>query len=340
MIQVPVPAHPRRALAALVRATVAAALLAALLPLGPALPAEAQMRPGGPGDQPTQIIDLKARVRYGNKVVDYRIHPAEHVKLTVGDRVQVSLVGTAIVDGRGVEADIPATFRIASGPWRIDLAPAGRNSVTVVATQPNSVHRGNPDSRSSLSYEVQGRYDMKPALRDGRITFDIAGGQQAPPVTAPEDDRWEMAEDIAADLAQIRLDEREILDEYWVERIYLEGYSGVRTAAVALAAQTERSGAMRGWSAEEIVARLYRALLHREGTTAQLRQADPAGFDANVRRVRTEGYESLVRTFVESQEFRNEQRIDRLERLTRGYQTPRFRSPGDTRPSPRDTRPY
>lgn len=327
------------------------ALLAAALLVLPAPPADAQGLRVGQQDR-TEIINLEARVRYlgSNQVRDYPLDPAQHVQLTVGDHVQVSLVATAIVrngrNERGVEVNIPATFEVASGSWRIDVAPAGRHQVRVIAQQPNEVHRGNPDSRSSLRYEIQGNYDMRPALRDGRVTFDIAPAegvaQPSQPLPGnPNDERWDIAADVAEDLAHVRLETRTgSVDDYWVERIYLNGYEGVREVARALAAEAVRSGDLRRYSADEVVARLYRHLLHREGTVAQLRAEDPTGFDSNIARLRAEGYESLVRTFIDSQEFRTKHRIERMERLSRSYEEPRYRDDDRRRPLYRDVRPH
>ena len=200
--------------------------LAALLPLIAASPAAAaphgqqeQGRPGGDermAAAPTSIIalavrvtDLDARVTRTYKIAP---PPAEQIPLEVGDRVRVELTGTAIVNGNGVAVDVPARFEIASGDWRIDMAHSGDNSVVVSVQNPNEDHRhANPDSRSSLAFTVTGNYDLKPAMRNGRITFDIApSGVVAGGSAYPNDARWSQAEEIAQALSFIRLDQRPI----------------------------------------------------------------------------------------------------------------------------------
>jgi len=321
--------------------------LVALLPMIAASPAAAAAndqqdlrRPGieeRPNAAPTSIIALAVRVTDldTRTTRNYKIAPppAEQIPLEVGDRVRVELTGTAIVNGNGVAVDVPARFEIASGDWRIDMAPAADNAVVVSVQSPNEDHRhGNPDSRSSLAFTVTGNFDLKPAMRNGRITFDIAPtGAAAGSSAHPNDARWNRAEEIAQALSSIRLDRRPI-ETTFVERIYNQGTSGIRDVASLLANEVARSGDQQLWQRDDLLARLYRNLLGRQGDTRQIAAADPDGFSNNLRLLDREGYEKLVLSLVSSPEFRQVHDLDSFDDLPANPDVQR-------RPMLRDTRP-
>lgn len=270
-------------------------------------PAAAQMQVDRAEVAP-QVIDVKAKVTDLDSDVTerYSIHPAQHVPLRVGDRVRLQVVGTVIRDGRGVEEVLPAEFDVAAGPWRIDLAPAGRDAVIVVARQPNEMLQGGAreGSRSQVGYRVVGDYEMKDLLRAGRITLDITPAPEAEQ-PAPSDARWRRASEMADVLSYVLLDEREELPEYYVERIYVNGQRGMQQVAQALARYVVRRGELRGWSDEEVVLHLYRYLLGRRGSDREIFDADPRGVRGNVEMLQNRGYESLIESFVGSPEFRD-----------------------------------
>lgn len=301
-------------------ATAFALLLATTLVALATVPAAAQgLR--AEGLDPVKVISLEARVTWldSGRQQNFQIQPAEHVPLTVGERVRVDLVGTLIVDGRGVERPVRADFEVAAGDWRIDAAPAQGDAVTVTAVQPNEVTRGGApeDSRSQLRYTVTGDYDLRQALREGRITFDISPRPGAEPgeSTAPEDERWQHAERVADALSQVLLDEAREIDDALVRRIYRNGQDGAEEVATALALEAERRGYLRDWTPQQVVGHLYRYLVGRQGSYRDIAERDPSGFQANLDRLDRSGYRELVRAFVESQEFRRVHDLERLEEL-------------------------
>jgi|GEM_PF-5788868 len=275
----------------------------------------------------TQIIALKARVTdldTGREQVIDLDRADQHAQIQVGDRVRVDLVGTAIIDGNGVAVQVPADFEIAAGSWRIDIAPSSASSVIVSATQPNSVHRGNPEGRSGVGFEVAGDYDLKPKFRKGRVTFEIAdregdfgaGTVAEPAETWQPDARWRRAEELADDLAQIDFNP-DGLDRADVQRIYDRGLIGVREVASDMAIKAGRSGAVRARDGADVVAHAYRHLLGRRGTAREIAQADPQGFRNNLELLERRGYGALVTLFVESDEFRRVHDLDSFDDLPR-----------------------
>ena len=277
----------------------------------------------------TQIIALEAHVTdldTGREQVIDLDRADDHARIQVGDRVRVDLVGTAIIDGDGVAVQVPADFDIAAGSWRIDTTPAGPSSVIVTATQPNSVHRGNPQGRSGVGFEVERNYDMKAKYRKGRVTFEIAdrdgdfgpGGNVGAPAQGWQPDaRWRHAEEIADDLSQIDFNP-DGLDRAEVELIYERGLAGIREVAVAQAVRAGRSGAVRARDGADVVAHAYRHLLGRQGNTRAIAQADPQGFRNNLELLQNRGYRALVTLFVDSDEFRRVHDLDTFDDLPRG----------------------
>ncbi|HEX3527772.1 MAG TPA: hypothetical protein VH988_11960, partial [Thermoanaerobaculia bacterium] len=113
-----------------------------------------------------KIIAVQAKVGGTN----YGVAPnAEQIPVNVGDRVRVDLVGTSIEGGRGVERQVNARFDVASGRGMIDIAQAGSNWVVV-----NIRSAGD----AQLGYAVNGNYDMRGNLRNGRITLQISDNRR------------------------------------------------------------------------------------------------------------------------------------------------------------------
>src|SRR5436305_12880333 len=100
-----------------------------------AAPGTAQ--PGRPGPPRTSVIALQVNV--GNvgaggsgRTITYGVQPtSEPVPLAPGQSVQVSLVGTAIVNHVGVERPIRARFHLTSGSSGLELGQSGPNWVIV-----------------------------------------------------------------------------------------------------------------------------------------------------------------------------------------------------------------
>lgn len=300
-----------------------------------------------------EIISLKARVTdldTGREQVIDLDRADQHARIQVGDRVRVDLVGTAIIDGDGVAVQVPANFEIAAGSWRIDTAPAGPSSVIVTATQPNSVHRGNPEGRSGVGFEVVGNYDMKPKHQKGRVTFEIAdregefgtGTVAGPAESWQPDARWRHSEEIAEDLSQIDFNP-DALDRADLQRIYDHGMTGIREVAIDMAVEAGRSGAVRARDGADVVAHLYRHLLGRDGNTRAISQSDPQGFRNNLELLERKGYRALVTLFVDSDEFRRVHDLDAFDDLPRGEarwdDDSGDREDDYRRPRARDTRP-
>jgi len=139
------------------------------------------------------------------------------------------------------------------------------------------------------------------------------------------------AEEIAQALSFIRLDRRPI-EPTFVERIYNQGSSGIRDVASLLANEVARSGDQQRWQRDDLLARLYRNLLGRQGDTRQIAADDPAGFANNLRLLDREGYEKLVLSLVGSAEFRQVHDLDAFDDLPANPDLQR-------RPVLRDTRP-
>jgi hypothetical protein len=242
----------------------------------------------------------------------YGIAPTnEAIPVRLGDRVRVRLVGTAIeADGDGVEVPILARFAEAPGTRMLDIRERGSNWVVVDV---HSRDLGRNDGRAQLAYEVTGRYDLRPAMTEGRITFDLGTrGAGAPITTFPggvsDRDRHRRAEELATVLYDgiLRVEPRaaQLVSTFDTDAdtIYRLGYQGVVQVALNRAAEAERRDIYRGASSTEVVGHLYRVLLGRNGSDQQIWNSD-AGFADNVRRYEREGLESVVATIVRSEEF-------------------------------------
>ncbi len=247
----------------------------------------------------------------------YGIAPtAEGIPIQIGDRLRVRLVGTAIeADGDGVEVPIQARFVEAPGTHRLAIEERGPNWVVVRIGDRDG---GRNDDRAQLAYEVTGRYDLRQAMQQGRITFDLGGRGSAAIGTRPVEDRDRLrrSEELAALLYDsiLRVDSRAVhlvsgFDEA-VDRIYRFGYDGIVQIALELAREAERRDTFRGVSSTDVVAHLYRRLLGRSGSDSELRS--DAGFSGNIRLYEREGIVALVDTIVRSDEFRDVQDLGRF----------------------------
>lgn len=239
-------------------------------------------------------------------------HPlGQHVPLTVGDRVRVELAGSAVIDGSGRRVALPADFAIGGGSWRLELAPTTSGGAVVHAVQPNEVDRGRDQRPSHVTFEVRGDYE--PArFTSGSVTFEIAPKAA---VEAPSE-RWQHSERLARHLAHVLLVDSPQVEEAWIERIYQQGAAGTATLAHQLATSAMRDGRLREVPPWEVTAHLYRHLLGREGTAADLWRED-TGFRSNLAMLEERGYATLVTALIESEEFRQRHGMTNLERLPR-----------------------
>ncbi|HEX2252793.1 MAG TPA: hypothetical protein VHQ65_05965 [Thermoanaerobaculia bacterium] len=263
----------------------------------------------------TRLLDVQAEVTdlATGRTTRYDIQPADHVPLAVGDRVRVRLVGSAMVDGRARWVELPATFAEAGGSWRLAVQREAASTVLVQAQQPNRADRGKQGGMSQITYELQGRYDVRPQLASGRITFDIEGEQDADEVASA--DRWRRAARVADDLTAILFEESDFeptTDD--VERIYFDGRDGVRDVARRYALEAQRRGLLRDEPPWEVVYNLYENLLGRTTPLGELWDAE-RGFRGNVERYEEEGYAELVEGIVLSEEFADRYELGTLESM-------------------------
>jgi hypothetical protein len=292
------------------RREVFAAAVGAVLIAGSALPAAAA---------PLEIIALKARVHSQNGPTNGDFEIGGGVPAQVGERLRVSLVGTAIVNGAGREVPVDAHFNIA----------AGHNDISLVSTGPNwalvSVNAAGGNGLGQLGYVTAGNYRIKPGLASGRITFKIGGAAtQASPVPPPVEvpqgftpDRWRQARELNARLHRAILGDEPRGDQARAdaERIYRDGYGGLLTVATRLARAADdrglgRSTADRGYQERDVerVGGLYRDLLRRQASNQDLWRQDP-GFRANVEALHEKGLAAVVASIVDSAEYRSVNQI-------------------------------
>jgi len=275
-----------------------------------AVPGSAQ--PGRPGPPRTSVIALQVNVGApGSRPITYGVQPnSEPVPLAPGQSVQVSLVGTAIVNNVGVERPIRARFHLTSGGSGLELGQSGPNWVIVRGRG----YTGN--GLAQLAYEVtDNAYTMRGAFESGRITFQLSGGNGggAPgPGPGPGDERFRAAERITrtlyrAILRQEDLGPRGADDAASIDR---GGFTAIQNVARRLSNQAVSDGIYNGRGAPEIVGRLYRELLRRTGSERQLAESD-SGFRDNVNLLRDRGLTEVVRVIVGSQEFQRVQELDR-----------------------------
>jgi hypothetical protein len=294
----------------------AAALTALLTVLCVALPAAAQTLEMDRADEPEKIIGLKARVTpfEGGPSTDYDIQPGVTVPMYEGERLRLRMVGTALVDGRGVEREIQARLELGAGSRWIDVEQAGSQGVVVISKPipPGAADGGSVSAQ--VAFTVTGNYDVRRNLQTGRVTFDIQPTRAVAATDLASDERWQLSEDVAGSLMAILLDDAGDPLDYQVKRIYAKGHQGAKDMAIVLAQQAERRGSTRGWQPTEIVGHLYRELLGRDGSDREIRLSDP-GFDNNVRLYERNGYQVLVQTLVDADEFVRHHDLRRLEEL-------------------------
>lgn len=247
----------------------------------------------------------------------YGVAPtAEPIPARQGDRLRLRLVGTAIeADGDGVEIPIEARFEHPSGRHALEIEERGSNWVMVESL-------GRDTDHVQLAFEVTGRYDLRPAMTQGRLTFDLGAGGAGgigtsiggTPIT--DRDRLRRAEELASRLYQsiLRVDDRAVrlasgYDEA-VDRIYRHGPDGAFQIAVELAREGESRQVYRGVPSRDVVEHLYRTLLVRTVSDEEL-LADN-GFVGNVRLYEREGLDAVVDVIARSSEFRDTHDLGRL----------------------------
>jgi hypothetical protein len=279
-------------------------ILAAALVLVAAAPAlEAQRRGGSTRDVegPLDVIALQTYVE--GRDATYGVKPAEPIPVESGDRVRIHLVGTAIINGNGVERRIPARFSVVAGRGQIDIVQSGEDWALV---QVNS--RGN--GVAQIGYEVTGdQYQMKGGLRQGRITLEIDGGTSSSPGQVgsgyTDRDRWRQAQDLTDRLYRSILGvapQGDIARED-TEHIYEMGVVGIREVALALAADAgSRYDRLSQDDAVQVLGDLYRGLLRRNGDDNDLWDQD-RGFRTNVDTLRRQGFQRMVRVILDAPEF-------------------------------------
>lgn len=280
--------------------------MVAALALTASLPAAAQTIQRQKTQNPTEVISLQARVEglNGGAMGVYGIKPAEAIPIRVGESVRVNLVGTGLVNGKGVEVPVNARFEVAAGRDRIDIAQTGPNWVVVTA-------RGRGDNGlAQLSYDVTSGYEMKGGLQSGRITFEIGEGavRGDSPINT-NDANWRRAQDLTAMLYRGILNVQPSGDLFNrdVQHVYRSGFSGLREVALELAEDYESRYDIRRMSEAEAVAlvgALYRGLLQRNMSDRQLWDQD-RGFRGNVDTLRRQGLVRLVEVIFDSEEFRS-----------------------------------
>lgn len=282
--------------------TFAAALL--MVAAAPALYAQTQTQRQQPTRQhqagPLEVIALQAYVEGRNAT--YGIKPAEAIPVNPGDRVRIHLVGTAIVNGNGVERRMPARFSVVAGKGNVDIVQTGSDWALV---QVNS--RGDGEL-AQLGYEVtDSSYEMKGGLRAGRITLQIGGDLESVPgqVGTVDQTRWGQARDLTDRLYRSILGvapQGEIARED-TEHIYEMGFLGVREVAMALANDAgTRNDRLGQDQAVEVLGDLYRGLLRRTGSDNQLWDQD-SGFRTNVDTLRRQGFNKMVQVIIDAPEF-------------------------------------
>jgi hypothetical protein len=275
----------------------------------------------------TSIIALQVNVEDvgSQRPTTYGVRPnSENVPLAVGQNVRVSLVGTAIVNGVGVERPVNARFHPVAGGGTLELGQSGPNWVVVRG-------RGNGGNGfAQLAYDITDRnYTMKAPFESGRITFQLTGGNTGNgnggngggyvpgpgPVPNPNEggDRLAAAQRVAQRLYQAILKQNDLSGrraQNDIDAIDRGGYPAIQNVARDLAIAAEANGSFDRRTADEVVARFYRELLRRSGSARDLANQD-RGFLDNVRLLQDRGLPELVRVIVGSQEFQKVQELER-----------------------------
>ena len=273
---------------------------------------------------PTRLVGLEVLVTdlATNRTTTYQ--HGQHVPLRVGDRVRIDFVGSAVVDGAGRRVELPADFEVGGGSWRLEAAPTNRGGVVVRALQPDEADRGRgADRLSHLDYRLRGSFEP-PRLASGSVTFEIdpAGASPATPATPAQSARWQLSERLARDLGHVLLVERPTVDENWTARIHDAGLTGARAIGRQLAATAQQQRRLEEMPPWEVTAHLYRHLLGRQGTAADLWRQDE-GFWESVELLDSRGYATLVDSLLQSRELAERYELQRLEREPRNRALPR-----------------
>lgn len=304
-------------------------LFTAALLLASAVPAFSSQTAGQSTKQygPLEVIALQTYV--DGRQETYGIKPAEPIPVRPGEKVRIHLVGTAIVNGNGVEKAIPARFSVAAGRGQIDIVQTGASWALVEV-------RGGANGIAQLGYAVTGNnYEMKGSLREGRITLEIGSGVGTSPGSvgsgSVDRDRWNQAQDLRNRLYHSILgtEPRGDVAQRDLEHIYTMGEVGVRDVALALANDaSSRYDRLSQNEAVDVVGRLYRGLLRRDGNNDRFWSEDP-GFRANVETLRRNGYRRLIEVIVEAPEFRTANNLNPFGSLAgqddRGWRSDRDR---------------
>lgn len=261
-----------------------------------------QVRVGPAPPDGTRLLGVEVLVTdlATNRTTTYEL--GRHVPLNVGDRVRVELVGSALVDGVGRRVALPADFAAGGGGRQLGLAPTREGGVVVHTDQV----AGDDERPSQIRFDLRGQYEPR-RLASGFVTFEIAPRNQP---QAPAEGR-QISERVARDLAHVLLVDSPRVETTWVERIERGGESEARVVARQLAATASQSGRLREMPPWEVTAHLYRHLLGRQGTAADLWRTDP-GFRGNLELLEERGYQALVDAVLGSQEFRDRHPFDRL----------------------------
>ncbi|MEP7010406.1 MAG: hypothetical protein ABJC13_08810 [Acidobacteriota bacterium] len=224
----------------------------------------------------------------------------EAVQVWPGERLRLTLVGTGLFNSEGEEVPVAATFNIEAGR-DISILRAANNWVEV------AIDGDAHGVAGQLGFRVRSGYDMRGSLTNGRITLearrgahDIDHGDRNERPDVGTSTRREKSRLVTRALIEGILDAKfdPVRDGDRVEEIYNGGYREVQQFADDLARSVERRRIR--LDSEETVRRLYVVLLKR--TNDQIR-AD-RGFFSNVEAMRRHGLRSVVRTIVNSVEFR------------------------------------
>lgn len=226
----------------------------------------------------------------------------EAVPVTPGERLRLTLIGTALVDSKGEEVRLGALFDVASG----DLQIVGRGSDWVDVV----VGRGTSGVAGQIGYRVTGDYEMRGGLTNGRITLQVRRGSGDQSGGGSHDgggnsSRHEKAATVTRALIEGILNTTfdADRDSEWVDEVYEGGYDSVLSVADDLARQASRRDSH---DAEATVRRLYRFLLRRPSDKID----SDDGFWNNVAAMRKAGLRNVVETIVGSDEFSRAFRLD------------------------------
>ena len=236
------------------------------------------------------------------------------IQIAPGQELRLSLVGADRQDDNaGRAGDVGGQARVfeASNRGAIDLGNSGGNWVIVKGLE----KRG---SRAEVGYEVQGNYLMDRNLRTGRIPLELVyddrpGGGSHGSDTGGDTDRRRRAEDLVSILYRGILQREGSRDSAFradVDRVFRDGYDGVRQVARDLADDAERNGVFEHRRSSEVVGDLYRTLLGRTDSNQSLWDRD-GGFRDNVRLMeRSDGLRQVVDVVVGSVEFQRNHDLD------------------------------